>query len=115
MVTAEKQKSGPFFTFYFLLFTFYFSAPVAAQTIAFLTPDKTAASEAFADKLVDFIDTRLKVLDRTLAEAAYRSVSPATPFNLTVEESKRIGTVIGCDYFVLVRATTQRRSAFQPL
>jgi len=38
---------------------------------------------------------------------------PATPFNLTAEESKKIGAAIGCDAFILLRSMVQRRSAYK--
>lgn len=86
---------------------------VRAQTIAFLTPDKAESSKAFANKLTEVSKANLKVLDDSLAESAYLSVSPSTPFNLTISEAIRIGTAIGCDVFVLVKSATQRRSAFR--
>ncbi len=88
------------------------AVPAAGQTVAILTPDKALSSRAFAEKLTRRLIDNLKVLDDSLSEAAYLSVSPATPFNLTIEESKRIGAAIGCDVFVLIRSATQRRSAF---
>ncbi len=94
--------------FAFLLFTL----AASAQRVAILTPDKAESSIGFAEKLVSSLGDRVKLIDASLAEAAYRSVSPATPFNLTAEESKRIGSVIGCDLFIVLRAATQRRSAF---
>ena len=53
------------------------------------------------------------MLDGDLAMTAYRSVSLASPFNLTTTESKLIGTAIGCDFFILVKSAIQRRSAFR--
>ncbi len=110
-----KNKLGCI-CFRFLLacvFALFLHLPVNAQTLAFLTPDKADTSKRFAETLKKTAETRLKVLDDSLAEAAYLSVSPATPFNLTTQEAKRIGTAIGCDVFVLIRSATQRRSAFQ--
>ncbi len=109
---VKWQKSGFIFTFYLLLFTFYFS-PIAAQKVAILTPEKAAASLNFAEKLQSKLAEKLTVLDDSLSEAAYLSSSPATPFNLTSEESKKIGSAIGCDFFILLKAANQRRSAFQ--
>ncbi len=76
-------------------------------------PDKAPSSISFAEKLETKLTEKLKVIDDGLAETAYRSVSPTTPFNLTVEESKKIGAVIGCEMFVIVRSATQRRSSFE--
>lgn len=108
-----RLQSVSFVSLHACVLIFISSISVTSQTVAFLTPDRAEANVAFADELRDSLDTRLKVLDNSLAETAYLSVSPATPFNLTTEDSKRIGTVIGCDFFILIRSATQRRSAFQ--
>jgi hypothetical protein len=101
--------------FYIFLFGLHVLLAVAsdAQTIAFLTPDKAAASREFAGSLGERLGEKFKVLDDSLAESAYLSVAPDTPFNLTTDQSKRIGAAIGCDAFILIRSATQRRSAFQ--
>jgi TonB family protein len=46
-----------------------------------------------------------------LSETAFRSVETEKDFNLTSGEAKRIGSVIGCDYFVLLRTRLQRRES----
>lgn len=99
------------FNFSFLIFNLVPAA--AAQRIAILTPDKADASKQFAGKLETALAEKHKVLDDSLSETAFRSVSPDNPFNLTTEESKRIGTVIGCDYFLLLRSANLRRSSTQ--
>jgi hypothetical protein len=109
--TRIKRQNGAvvFLTFAFLLFTL----PATAQTIAILTPDRTESSKIFAERLRTHLGEKLKLLDDSLAEVAYMSASPATPFNLTAEESRRISSAIGCDIFILVKSATQRRSSFQ--
>ena len=118
---VKNQSSG--FAFRFSLFTFRFSlscvlaliffSPIAAQTVAILAPDKAESSVNFAETLQSELAGKLKILDDSLSETAYLSTNPATPFNLTIEESKRIGSVIGCDFIIFIRAASQRRSAFQ--
>jgi len=76
-----------------------------------LTPDKAETSRAFAEKLENVLSQKLNILDDSLSETAYLSVSPATPFNLTIDESKRVGSAIGCDSFIIIRSATQRRSS----
>lgn len=88
-----------------------FVSAIAAQRLAILTPDKTESSRTFADALVE--KSSLRVLDNDLSESAFRSVSISNPFNLTREEAKQIGTAIGCDFFIITRSATQRRSSFQ--
>ncbi len=101
----------PVLRLYLLLFIFAPSA--TAQTVAVLTPDKAETSKSFVAKLAENLNKNLKVLDYALSEAAYLSVSPADAFNLTTGESHRIGSAIGCDFFILVRSAVQRRSAFR--
>lgn len=84
-----------------------------AQRLAILTPDKAPSSISFAEKLASKLAAELKVVDGALSESAYLSVSPKTPFNLTANESKATGAVIGCDLFIILRVATQRRSSFQ--
>ncbi|MFT3743314.1 MAG: hypothetical protein QM785_03365 [Pyrinomonadaceae bacterium] len=101
--------------FYLFLFGLVglFAASNDAQTVALLTPDKAETSRDFAGSLGVRLGEKFKVLDESLAESAYLSVSPDTPFNLTTEQSKRIGVAIGCDAYLLIRSATTRRSAFQ--
>lgn len=84
-----------------------------AQRVAILAPDKAISSISFAEKLESKLAEKLKVIDDALSESAYLSVAPKTPFNLTTDESKEIGTVIGCDLLIILRSATQRRSSFQ--
>ncbi len=86
-----------------------------AQRVAVLSPDGTATSREFADAFDAEISKSLRVLDRDLSHAGYRSVSVESPFNLTADESKRIGAAIGCDAFLLIRSVNQARSAFGQL
>jgi len=94
-------------------FALLFSFPVLAQTVSILTPDNAETSQRFSATFKDAISEKVKILDDSLSEAAYSSTTPLTPFNLTKEESKRIGSVIGCDFFVQLRSATLRRSAFR--
>lgn len=88
-----------------------FSISTAAQRIAVLTPDNSETSREVAAAFSDDLARHLKVIDASVAESAYLSVSPAMPFNLNSSEARRIGQAIGLDFFVVLRAATQRRSA----
>lgn len=81
----------------------------SGQKIAVLAPDRTPPETAYSARLSNAIANRGKVLDGELADAAFRSVSTENPFNLSVQFSKNTASVIGCDYFVLLRAGTLRR------
>jgi hypothetical protein len=114
---GKKRKPGVrailrscFSTFAFLLLPF----AASGQRIAILTPDKAESSTRFAAILRDSFDgVGLKLLDESLSGAAYTSAEAGAPFNLTADETKRIGQTIGCEFFVLLRSATLRRSSFQ--
>jgi len=99
-----------------LLYTFFlltFALPISAQKIAILTPDATKASQDFAEKLGEVLSETFTVVDLDLARSAHASTGAETPFNLTAEASKRLGSAIGCDFFILTRSVTQPRSSSQ--
>lgn len=83
-----------------------------AQRVGILTPDKSELSEKFSASLAESLGDKLTVLDNDLCSAAFASVSVADPFNMTADESRRAGAVIGSDLLILLKAATQRRSAF---
>ncbi|HTK39004.1 MAG TPA: TonB family protein, partial [Pyrinomonadaceae bacterium] len=81
----------------------------SVQKIAVLAPDRTPLETTYSTRFSSAIAGHLKVLDGEMADAAFRSVTVDDPFNLSVELSKNIGSVIGCDYFVLLRTGMLRR------
>ncbi len=86
---------------------------ITAQKIAVLTPDKTVGGQFFAAQLGKSLSRDYKILDTALSEAAFRSNSYENPFNLSSTEAKNIGAAIGCNYFLLVKYETLRRSSFK--
>lgn len=105
-----SSSARTFVLLIFALLAFAGVRTVAGQRIAVLTPDNVEDSVRVGSELSDALTRSVKIVDPAIAESAYRSVSPATPFNLTSEESRRIGIAIGCDYFVVLRTASQRRS-----
>ena len=89
-----------------------FNLSTQAQRAAILTPEPSTQSREFAQALGAQLQGNIKLLDSDMSLTAYRSVAIENPFNLTADETKRIGAVIGCDAFILVRSANQRRSAF---
>jgi TonB family protein len=113
---AEAQRF--FYKFFFAslrlcVFALILVFPVFAQKIAVLTPDKTVGSQIFAAELGKSLSQNYKILDASLSEAAFRSNFYENPFNLSSTEAKNIGAAIGCDYFLLVKYETLRRSSFK--
>ena len=83
--------------------------PAIGQKVAVMTPVQTPLATAYSARLSNALTTHFNILDRDMADAAFRSVSINDPFNLSVEASKNIGAVTGCDYFLLLRTGTLRR------
>lgn len=92
-------------------FIFLLSLTSAAQKISVLVPEKNEQSQNFAEKLETALSEKLKILDSSMSETAFRSVKVENPFNLYKTEAKLIGAVIGCDYFLLVKSQTLRRAS----
>jgi hypothetical protein len=94
-------------------FAFILCASVSAQKIAVLTPEKTGASESFAENLKTSLAEKFRVLNSSLSETAFLSASVEKPFNMTTEEAKNTGAAIGCDFFLLVRSENLRRFSLE--
>lgn len=86
-------------------------SPLFAQRLAVLVPEENPTVKIFAEELETSLSAKFKILDNSLSAAAFRSVEVENVFNLNNIEAKNIGAVIGCDYFLLVKAATQRRAA----
>lgn len=87
------------------------ASEIRAQRIAVVTPDKAISSERFAVALGKDLSTEFKVLDSSLVQSAYRANAPAFPFNLSTQEVRNLGSRVGCDYIIILRAELQRRNA----
>ena len=111
--SSGKRFFAFFVPLHLCVFALIFFLPVTAQKVALLSPDGTEQSKTFAVRLGERLEDKVNLLDGDLSVAAYQSVSPLTPFNLTATDSKLIGSAIGCEFFVLLRSATQRRSAFR--
>ena len=81
------------------------------QKIAVLLPDRTPQAIAYSARLSSLLEDRFKIFDAEMADAAFRSVTIDAPYNLSIDTSKNIGSVVGCDYFILLRSATLRRSS----
>ncbi len=82
------------------------------QTIAILTPENNSQSREFSEKIAVALSKRFKVVDSYLATSVFEINKPQTPFNLTKQDSKNLGVSIGCNFFVMVKTDTLRRSTF---
>ncbi len=90
----------------------FFALPVLAQRVAVFTPEQTPQTQKYASLLADSLSNKFKILEDSMSWAAFRSVRLESPFNLTTSQGKAIGEVVGCDFFLLMRSGTIRRSSF---
>ncbi len=58
----------------------------------------------FAEALTAGLPPSIIVLDGDMARTAYRVNPPDIPFNISIEEAKRLGSMIGCDFFTLTKS-----------
>jgi len=86
--------------------------PARRLTMAILDMGETAfarqAVEKFSTNLR--LDNTVEILDRDQARAAARGAGYAGSLNLSLDEARNLGAVLGCDFFVLGDAQTLRRS-----
>jgi hypothetical protein len=94
-----------------LLFLAGAHAAYAKPRLAILTPDGSPPSVRYARALEASLDANFRVVDPEMAASAYASLNIENPFNQTFESAKSIGTITGCDHFILVKAETARRSS----
>lgn len=93
---------------------FLTAAAARPQKLAVIAPERGEQSSSFSERLAqDLAAAGEKVLDGSLSAAAFSSSATAGPFNLTTEQARNAGRAIGCEYYVLVRSETLRRSSFQ--
>ena len=83
----------------------------SAQRVAIVTPNGTDLDKVIASQLArDLTAEKLQIQDADMTGAAYSAVRSAAPFNMSGDEARRIGSVLGCDHFILVNTGVQRRA-----
>lgn len=90
---------------------FVFAASAQAQRWALLHPRVHDSLPGLDSVLRTEVAKRATLVDDDLAAAAFRSVQIADVFNMSADEARRVGSVIGCDRFLLFRSASQRRIA----
>ena len=96
--------------FAFAISILLLSTSVNAQRIAVIEPERKGVEELGSAVRSD-LASDFKILDDSMADAAFRSVTLADPFNLATSEARRIGEVLGVNSFILLRSTLQRRAS----
>jgi TonB family protein len=91
---------------------FQAQTPARRLTIAVLDLGETTfarqAAEKFSTNLK--LDNTVEIPDHDQARAAARGAGYAGSLNLSLDEARNLGAVLGCDFFVLGDAQTLRRS-----
>lgn len=77
------------------------------QRVALLAPDQ------IAEPLRTSLSKRFRMLDNSLARSAYLASGNTDNFNLTVEQSRGIGALLGTDHFVIIRSETLPRQSVE--
>lgn len=95
-----------------VVWVFLLGTNVGAQRVAIVAPHQHARDTEYAELLTERLGASVRILDSSQSDTAFRSVSIRDFFNMDRDEAKATGTVMGCDYFVLVRTGAQRRSSF---
>lgn len=98
-------------TGFLLICVLGFAFSVAAQRIAIIQPVAEGQAEGHAAAVRSRLADHFKIIDDSMADAAYRSVAVADPFNLSSDEARRVGEVVGASNFVLLRSAIQRRAS----
>jgi hypothetical protein len=90
---------------------FAFENRLQAQRIAMIAPEHSSLTDRFADALSTSLVSNYRVVDLGLAESAYNSLHIDAPFNQTLESAKRVCPVVGCDHYLLIKTSVDRRSS----
>jgi TonB family protein len=90
------------------------AAMSSGQTVAVLAPEANDLGRLFSEAFTSSLSSSgVKVLDQDLVSAAYRSALPANRFNMSRDGSRRLGEVLGCRYFILLRSGSIRRTSLE--
>jgi hypothetical protein len=108
-LSSAAKKFFALISFAFFIASF---SEVYSQRIAIVTPDAADRLAAgYAKQLANALESKFRVIDLEIAASAYGSLKINEPFNQTAESARQIGTLIGCDHFILVKTNTSRRSS----
>lgn len=105
------QVEYPIWQFLLVATTFFaFSSVAWAQRVSLLVPEPESPASRIATAVESEIPSPLILINHDLADAAFRAVAPAEPFNMTIADAANVGKAIGGDYLVILRSKSQRRA-----
>ncbi len=105
-------KENPWLSVFVCGLIFFSVININAQKIAILTPENTAQSKTFSEAFENYLAVNLNIVNSSLAENILEIKSLETPYNLTIQEAKNLGVSIGCNYFIVIKTDTFRRTDF---
>jgi hypothetical protein len=108
----EQKSTRSRWLIAFVALIFFLASTIVAQRVAIIVPHKTDHDIAYSQRAEESFSSHLKVLDSSQSEVAFRSVRIRDVYNMDLGEAKTAASVIGCDYFVIIRTGIQRRSSF---
>lgn len=91
----------------------FLSLQAEAQRLSILVPEKAPQNTQFVSNLRGALEKKFTVIDDSLSEAAYSATAVPDPYNMTTGAARNIAAAIGCDYFLLIRTSTQRRISLE--
>ncbi len=83
--------------------------------IALIFSSQNEITDRFSDQISKQFEKlqHIVILDDSLAKSAAKGFGYKDSLNLTNEEAKNLGTAIGCDFYILGKIQTQRRTSFK--
>lgn len=93
-----------------LIFLLALSSTHAAQRIAVIVPN---GPDELGETLRIDLAKKLRTTDNSLAKAAYSSAGLTDHFNLTSEQGRNVGSLLGTDHFVIIRAESLTRQSVE--
>ena len=80
--------------------------------MAILVPEKSDRDIGYAQQLGSMLPRPARLQDLGQSIAAFRSLDVKNPYNMTAVESRAAASVMGCEYFIVVRTGGLRRESF---
>lgn len=110
---AKLNKRALWFCLLLVLFSGANAQENKRINIAVLDFGETQTGKLTAEKIFALLSNEkdLNPIDRDLSRAAVRGVGYRGSLNLTIEEARDIGAVIGCEFFITGDAQTLKRSS----
>lgn len=97
-----------------ILILLVFGASSIAQRISILTPSESDLSVEFAKAIsIRLIDRKFRIDDLNLSRSAAASVKTDSPFNLAVADARRLGSVLGTPFYIVIKTGNLRRTSSQ--